>query len=416
MFKIKCNFQNYEWGNVGRSSKVFQLSSHQDFECNENLPYAEFWMGDYQDKSAVILHSNNTTESLYEHIQKNKNLLLGAKCPFDSLPFLFKVLSVRKALSIQAHPDLELARKLHQEKPAMYRDPNHKPELMVALGQFQCLLGFRPLNEIRNFIKTVPELANLLGEKDCNEFFQLADKSIEINDINSKIALRYIFTSLMNRDASPDVENNLNLLLQRISQSDTDLDKIIKAVSSDYPGDIGVFCIYFLNYLTLKTGEGVFLGANEPHAYLKGDCMECMARSDNVVRAGLTPKYKDVDTLASMLTYRTKPPVILEGNLVESIECNNATSREYRPPVEEFFLLQSNINPNGSVKHVTAGPTIFIVLEGSGSLNHEQSNEIISEGSTFFIHPNVAIEVTNTGTTNLLIYEATYQIQQPDCL
>ncbi len=44
--------------------------------------------------------------------------------------------------------------------------------------------------------------------------------------------------------------------------------------------------------------------------------MECMARSDNVVRAGLTPKYKDVDTLASMLTYDTKPPVILKGNLV----------------------------------------------------------------------------------------------------
>lgn len=55
----------------------------------------------------------------------------------------------------------------------------------------------------------------------------------------------------------------------------------------------------------------------------KGDCMECMARSDNVVRAGLTPKYKDVDTLASMLTYNTSPPLILEGNLVVDLQISS---------------------------------------------------------------------------------------------
>lgn len=57
-----------------------------------------------------------------------------------------------------------------------------------------------------------------------------------------------------------------------------------------------------------------------------------------------------------------------------------ATIREYRPPVKEFFLLQSDILPNGSVKRSTAGPTILIVLEGSGSITHKQSNENISEG------------------------------------
>lgn len=40
MFKIRCNFQNYEWGNIGNSSRVFQLASQQGFECNETLPYA----------------------------------------------------------------------------------------------------------------------------------------------------------------------------------------------------------------------------------------------------------------------------------------------------------------------------------------------------------------------------------------
>ena len=64
---------------------------------------------------------------------------------------------------------------------------------------------------------------------------------------------------------------------------------------------MGVFCVYLLNYIVLKPGEALFLGANEPHAYISGECVECMAASDNVVRAGLTPKWKDVDNLSAVL-------------------------------------------------------------------------------------------------------------------
>jgi mannose-6-phosphate isomerase len=59
-----------------------------------------------------------------------------------------------------------------------------------------------------------------------------------------------------------------------------------------------------LNYVTLGAGHAFVMRANEPHAYLSGDILECMACSDNVVRVGLTPKFKDVDTLTAMLTYR----------------------------------------------------------------------------------------------------------------
>ena len=33
----------------------------------------------------------------------------------------------------------------------------------------------------------------------------------------------------------------------------------------------------------LEPGEALFLPPNEPHAYLSGECVECMAASDNVV-------------------------------------------------------------------------------------------------------------------------------------
>ena len=41
--------------------------------------------------------------------------------------------------------------------------------------------------------------------------------------------------------------------------------------------------------------------------------MECMARSDNVVRAGLTPKTIDKKTLIDMLTYHADKPRIYNG-------------------------------------------------------------------------------------------------------
>eukprot|EP00951_Prasinocladus_malaysianus_P047542 scaffold650896_cov46-Prasinocladus_malaysianus.AAC.1 len=61
--------------------------------------------------------------------------------------------------------------------------------------------------------------------------------------------------------------------------------------------------VFFLNLVELRAGQAIYLDANEPHAYLSGELVEIMATSDNVVRAGLTPKLKDVQVLLDMLTY-----------------------------------------------------------------------------------------------------------------
>lgn len=112
MLEIRCDCQNYDWGNIGQSSKVFQLLPKRDgVAYDESLPYAEFWLGDYQVKGSVVLHKDGSEESLYTYIQRHKAAFLGKSSEFDCLPFLLKVLSVNKALSIQAHPDKELAKK-----------------------------------------------------------------------------------------------------------------------------------------------------------------------------------------------------------------------------------------------------------------------------------------------------------------
>jgi len=93
------------------------------------------------------------------------------------------------------------------------------------------------------------------------------------------------------------------MLFRQVRQL-TDKEQLVLRLERQYPSDVGVIAAFFLNLVKLNPGEALFLGANEPHAYLSGECVECMATSDNVVRAGLTPKHRDVQTLCSMLTYK----------------------------------------------------------------------------------------------------------------
>ena len=51
-------------------------------------------------------------------------------------------------LSIQVHPDRAMAANLHEMHPELYKDPNHKPEMSIALTDFKAMCGFRKLEEI----------------------------------------------------------------------------------------------------------------------------------------------------------------------------------------------------------------------------------------------------------------------------
>lgn len=45
---------------------------------------------------------------------------------------------------------------------------------------------------------------------------------------------------------------------------------LFERLHTEYPGDVGCFGIYLFNYVVLQPGEAIYLGANEPHAYLSG--------------------------------------------------------------------------------------------------------------------------------------------------
>lgn len=210
---------------------------------------------------------------------KARPKLLGAlvsKYPDGNLPFLFKVLSVNQALSIQAHPNKSLAKKLHARDREHYRDDNHKPEMAIALTDFEAMCGFRPVKEISRFAKTVPEFRSLLNETAIQCLEECKDEEAMI---------RSVFQSWMSSNKST-IKTQTERLVKRLRSSKTDLnaaERLALTLNDAYPGDIGVFAAFVLNYVTLKPGDGIFLRANMPHSYLKGDIVECMACSDNVV-------------------------------------------------------------------------------------------------------------------------------------
>lgn len=108
------------------------------------------------------------------------------------------------------------------------------------------------------------------------------------------------------------------------------------------------------------------MAANEPHAYVAGEIIECMACSDNVVRAGLTPKFKDVDNLVNMLTYSMGGPNIDAG----AYSAENPDVIRYSPPCPEFEVMILTVDPGKKSTYKNPGvPVVMIILEGSGQLD-----------------------------------------------
>jgi mannose-6-phosphate isomerase len=207
--------------------------------------------------------------------------------------------------------------------------------MACALTSLEALCGFRPIEEIVTCCRRVPEFAAVIGEQPL----QALAASVDSTEQERRTSLKAAFSSLMSADSAL-VAAQLDCLIERLeglseAQREEE-DSLMLRLNEQYPKDIGIFSALFLNYLRLSPGEALYLAANEPHAYLSGDIVECMANSDNVVRAGLTPKLKDVDTLTSMLTYLPNKQQPMTGHIVT--ETDSACLRMYPSLMPEFDI------------------------------------------------------------------------------
>lgn len=412
--------QQYEWGKVGSASAVARLQRDGiGATIDESKPYAELWMGTHASGPSSVCLPCGTQKGLREHLGHD-------------LPFLFKVLSVEKALSIQAHPNKHLAQQLNATRPNVYKDPCHKPELACALTPFEALCSFRPLAEIRDNARANPELRALMGEDNFQRLEKLNVDTDGPATPEQKSVLKSVFSALMT--PTPELlQTNLDALLSRLQSQGVqpsvprskqtatpkpcatnattaeslDVPSLVLRLSQQYPGDVGIFAPFFLNALVLQPGQALFLGPDEPHAYLSGDCIECMACSDNVVRAGLTPKLRDTDVLIDMLTYE---PRNIAGTLMRSQTVNGAPDTlEFAPPAEftEFRLLQTVIAAGASsVLPVIAGPSKLILFEGAATLELTGGNTLeVTPGQIVLVPDQAKVSIRSTSDSKTVIFQ-----------
>jgi len=396
VLRMRCEVQQYAWGKLGAASAVAQLAQagNTDFKLDADKPYAELWMGTHAKAPSKVVLPDDSVITLSEALERYPELSKGSVTKAGQLPYLFKVLSVDKTLSIQAHPDKKLAEALHARDPEHYPDDNHKPEMAIAITPFMGMCGFREPEEIAKFLKTIHELRAVVGA-DAADAMAASLK----NKDAVKESLAQLLGTLMRADTTL-IATQLSALESRLKTVPVDqrdeTTQFVLRLADQYPGDVGVFCLYLLNIVTLQPGEAMFLGPNLPHAYIDGDCIECMACSDNVVRAGCTPKFKDVPTLVDMLTYET-------GGAKKQLFPSAPHPEEprvsvYNPPVPDFTVAGAKVEPMTSmVLPAEQGPSIVLIQGGAGAVQYKAGGEDkaldIVAGHVLFVAAQEAVTI-----------------------
>jgi mannose-6-phosphate isomerase len=291
--------------------------------------------------------------------------------------------------------------------------------MTIAVTPFDGLCGFRPLKEIAHFLQTVPSLRKVVGEDEASKF-EKAVKGKETSDKEedmkaNKEALQSAFTKLMNVDKETLASASKELIKAAESEGSEfagsggpsndgkELADLVLRLNSQFPDDIGLFVQFFLNYVKLEIGEAMFLKADDIHAYLSGDIIECMASSDNVVRAGFTPKFKDVDVLTDMLTYSYAPisEQKMEPTDYPHVKHNatayssSSSSLLYNPPIPEFAVVRTALNKSGAKASFDPidGPSIILCTKGKGTISVGPKKEEIKEGYVFFVGATAEVDI-----------------------
>ncbi|ADT85316.1 mannose-6-phosphate isomerase, class I [Vibrio furnissii] len=370
-FVMKNQIQNYAWGSIDSISQLFDIANP------EQQPQAEIWMGAHPNGCSEV-ELNGQPCLLSELIAQDKARFLSQQtaAQFGELPYLFKVLAAAQALSIQVHPSKEEAQAGYAAENAAgidraaahrnYKDPNHKPELVYALTAYQAMNGFRG----------IPAIVAHFEPLNIAPIQPLVDA---LRHQQTEQGLQQFFTQLLSLTGDLKQQAVAALLAYAQSHQSQDVFALILELATQYPNDIGLFAPLMLNVLTLQPGEAMYLDARTPHAYLKGTGLEIMANSDNVLRAGLTPKHMDVEELAKCTRFAEKPANTL---LLEPIEQDGALL--FPVPVDDFkFALYTA--PQQSDVTMNSAEIIFPIDSDATLISDEGIEVTIHKGQSVFI-------------------------------
>lgn len=369
-YQLDSHVRHYAWGMRRHGEQLPYIADLLGEEPGRNIPWAELWIGAHPSLSSEVRLPGGGTERLDQVLAAHGSAAVGelpAGQPAAALPFLLKVLSCERALSIQSHPDKATAERLHELQPSHYPDGNHKPEVMIGLTKFEAMAGFRPLAAV---------LADLNGLSAVAPWRQIWEEANEVT-------MRVLCETLLNLPGSVARAMLVNLRRELLARGEaqSDADRLCLLLQEQNPCDRGVMFAYLLNHICLAPGEALYIPANEPHAYLCGTGIECMANSDNVIRAGLTPKHIDIRALLSTLNFNPWDIALSGGERLADGE------RLYAVPASEFqvSVFADGATVDLSRRRAVAG--LFLVVDGSYEFADAAGGTVTAARGTTWFRP-----------------------------
>jgi len=383
---LQPGFKAYAWGDRNFIPKLFGFAATEQ-------PCAEAWFGAHRDMPSTAQLAGDEVP-LDQLVAKSPAQVLGPRVQgrFNELPYLVKILAAAQPLSIQVHPSRAQAiagfrrdSSLAKEQRS-YHDPNPKPELIVALTRFDALCGFRPIEEIGAALAGAPDVAGLLPawRGTPESLHEVLAAYFALPEAAASAALARWLQRL--GDAKPAADTHEHWVLEAH-----------RLFSRPGRPDRGLFLIPLLNLIALDPWQALYLPAGVPHSYLRGAGVEVMANSDNVLRAGLTPKNVDPGALLSLLRFDCGRPHILQPTAT-------AAADVYTTPAEEFEVARLAVGPRAapSGDRTADGPELLLFLSERKDARLQVSSATAP-----------AIELANAGAC-LVPDGATYRVSSGD--
>jgi len=344
--------QRFDWGSTDAIPALLGIEA-------DGEPYAEAWWGAHP-----VAPSMTQDGPLDEVIAADPVATLGALCEatHGRLPYLLKVLAIAQPLSIQVHPTRERAREGFENEQAAglaisdprrtYKDASHKPELLLALSEVTVLSGFREAHAVARDLRAIGGedargLAALIEERGIHEYIDV------------------VLT-----ENHPDAVARVGEAPQGISASAA----VARDALAIHPDDPGALVALAMNAVTLQPGETLFTPSGVVHCYVSGLCVEIMANSDNVVRAGFTHKPVNADLLRELALLEHTDPLVPHTRV-------DGAARVVSTDADEFEL---TVVENGEAT-CPDGPRIVVCLDGVTDVTTAGERLTLNAGAAAFI-------------------------------
>jgi len=357
--RLTGTIKHYDWGGFSFIPALLNVSN------KERKPFAEYWLGVHPQADCMVSTGDKPAVPLRDMIRSAPAEALGdyVQNRFGDLPYLLKALDVRDMLSIQVHPSKqeaedEFARENKENIPLNapdrnYKDANHKPELMVAMGEFWLLHGFKPEDEIISLFKHKDELKFLLPVFNKEGYSGLYKKIMEMPQQEVNTVLQPLLDKIIPLYNTGELKK---------SQEDFWAARAALIFNRQQNIDRGVFSVYLFNLVQLQKGQAVFQDAGVPHAYLEGQNVEIMASSDNVLRGGLTGKHIDVKELLKHVKCERTAVTVLDGE-------KTGGSVVYKTAAPDFELSSYNLDRGEQVLLKAVTTEILLLTKGNAVLS-----------------------------------------------